>query len=447
MSDRTDGRGFFGWRVVAGAFLLAIFGWGVGFYGPPIFLEAVLRRTGWPLPLVSAAVTFHFLVGAAVVANLPAIHRRLGLPRVTAFGAIALSLGVLGWAEATAPWQLFLAAGCSGMGWVAMGAAAVNAIIAPWFIRKRPAALTMAYNGASIGGIVFSPLWVTLIRQMGFAAAALLVGVVAVIAIALLCRFVFRYRPEDLGQQPDGDGAGGPVATANSKTIAPLPGRRLWQDRRFITLAAGMALGLFAQIGLIAHLFSLLVPALGAQAAGLAMGGATLAAIAGRTAVARTMPASADRRLFAAASYAIQILGSILFMLAGGANLPLILAGILLFGLGIGNATSLPPLIAQNEFAREDFQRAVSQIVAISQASYAFAPAVFGAVRTLTAPAASGAPEPAFAFFAVAALIQAAGLACFLAGRSKVEVAEGRLERLGGPPHPTLSPSGGEGFK
>ena len=37
--------------------------------------------------------------------------------------------------------------------------------------------------------------------------------------------------------------------------------------RRFLTLAAGMALGLFAQVGLLTHLFSLLVPALGAQAA------------------------------------------------------------------------------------------------------------------------------------------------------------------------------------
>ena len=37
---------------------------------------------------------------------------------------------------------------------------------------------------------------------------------------------------------------------------------------RFITLAAGAALALFAQIGLITHLYSLLVPALGTQWAG-----------------------------------------------------------------------------------------------------------------------------------------------------------------------------------
>ncbi|EGH19353.1 major facilitator superfamily protein 42, partial [Pseudomonas savastanoi pv. glycinea str. race 4] len=35
---------------------------------------------------------------------------------------------------------------------VTMGAAAVNATISPWFVSKRPGALAMAYNGASIGG-------------------------------------------------------------------------------------------------------------------------------------------------------------------------------------------------------------------------------------------------------------------------------------------------------
>jgi MFS family permease len=76
---------------------------------------------------------------------------------------------VLGWAIAKEPWQLFAAALLSGAGWAAMGAAAVNAIVTPWFVRTRPSALATAYNGASIGGVVFSPLWVTLIRWIDFA--------------------------------------------------------------------------------------------------------------------------------------------------------------------------------------------------------------------------------------------------------------------------------------
>jgi hypothetical protein len=59
----------------------------------------------------------------------------------------------------------------------------------------------------------------------------------------------------------------------------------------------------------------------------------------------------------------------------------------------------------------------VSLIVAIAQASYAFAPAAFGVIRELTvAGTESGAATP---FFAVAALVQVLAIGAFLAGRSR----------------------------
>ena len=163
-------RIFYGWRVVAAAFVLAAFGWGIGFYGPPVFLRAVCERTGWSVALVSSAVTVHFLIGALVGARLPALHRRLGISATTKIAAVSIAAGILGWAMANAIWQLFVAALSSGAGWSAMSAAALNAIVSPWFHRTRPAALAMAYNGGSIGGVIFSPLWVAAIGVLGFPA-------------------------------------------------------------------------------------------------------------------------------------------------------------------------------------------------------------------------------------------------------------------------------------
>jgi MFS family permease len=405
-------RVFYGWRVVAGAFVLAVFGWGVGFYGPPIFLHAVREARGWPLPLVSAAVTVHFMAGAVVVANLPALYRRYGLPAVTALGSVVLALGILGWAVASTPWQLFAATLFSGAGWVAMGAAAVNGIVAPWFVRARPAALAAAYNGASIGGVLFSPLWVAAIERLGFPAAAALVGLIMAVTTGILAATLFSRTPQQMGLQPDGDAPQRIAAPATSQAARPLPGRLLWRDWKFRTLAAGMALGLFAQIGLVAHLFSLLVPALGAQNAGLVMGLATACAIGGRTLVGWLMPRGADRRLIACASYAVQIAGSLLFLLAGR-NVPLLLLAVVLFGSGIGNATSLPPLIAQVEFAKEEVQRVISLIVAVAQGTYAFAPAIFGAILAAGSQGGSSVTR----FFAAAAGVQALAIACFWAGR------------------------------
>jgi hypothetical protein len=253
---------------------------------------------------------------------------------------------------------------------------------------------------------------------LGFPLAAALIAFAMVITVWLLADHMFARTPEQMGLLPDGDALGAPSATVTAAAARPVPGARIWRDMRFLTLAAGMALGLFAQIGLIAHLFSLLVPALGEQGAGLAMGLATAFAIVGRSLVGWLMPVRADRRLVACASYAVQIAGSILLILAGGENLPLMLLGILLFGAGIGNATSLPPLIAQVEFVKADVQRVVSLIVAISQGSYSFAPAAFGAIRVLSASSQLPAGE-AMLVFAMAAFVQGLAICCFLAGRQR----------------------------
>ena len=403
-------RPFHGWRVVAGAFVVAVFGWGLGFYGPPVYLHAVTAARGWPVALVSAAITVHYLAGAALVAVLPRLYARWGLAAVTRVGTVALAVGLCGWAAAEEPWQLFAATLLTGGGWVTLGAAAINAMVAPWFVRLRPKALSSAYNGASVGGIVFSPLWVLLIERFGFLAAAAAVGLAAIVVVGWLMVRIVAVTPEDLGQVPDGEIAA--AAAAGGAEVAALPGPMLWRDPAFRSLAAGMALGLFAQIGLLAHLFSLIAGPLGPGLAGVVAGLATVAAILGRTLFGWLMPAGADRRRWACASYAVQAAGVVVLLASGLEGPVAILLGVLLFGFGIGNATSLPPLIAQAEFRREDVARAVPMIVAVAQATYAFAPGVFGLVRGWSGPGAG-------AMLVLTLVVQALAVVAFLAGRRR----------------------------
>jgi len=406
---------FFGWRVAWAAFVVAIFGWGVGFYGPPVFLHAVVERTGWSISLVSGAVTVHFLCGAILVANSNAVYRRFGVAKVTFAGALLLALGILGWSAAVSPWQLFAAALFSGCSWVLLGAIAMNRIVSPWFEKKRPAALSLAYNGSSLGGVVFSPLWVALIAGLGFALGAGLVGIVMIVCVGIICRRYLVLQPADLGLRLDGEVSDESTAERTDSARPSFPGWRLYRDRSFLTLAAAMALGLFAQIGLIAHLFSILVGPLGAQGAGVAMGGATLSAIIGRTLTGFLLKPGLDRRYFASLSYGIQIAGSIIFIVSGGESIPFLVIGVALFGWGIGNATSLPPLIGQQDFGAADQQRVVALIVAFAQTAFALAPAVFGLIRSSAA-----APEafPALVFV-LAMVCQVLAIFSLLAGRRR----------------------------
>jgi len=209
-SERKRPETFFGWHVVVAAFVLAFFGWGMGFYAPPIFLSVLHDRESWPVSLISAAITTHFLVGAVAAGKLPALYRRHGALAPTRAGALCLALGAVGCAVASAPWRLFVAATLSGMGWAAMGAVAVNGIVSPWFVLKRPAALAFAYNGGSVGGAIFSPPWVA--------------------AISVLGLYLPRWRSPALRLSPCGFCRAG-CQCLNRRSIAANPRRYSWWGR------------------------------------------------------------------------------------------------------------------------------------------------------------------------------------------------------------------------
>jgi MFS family permease len=374
------------WRIVWAAFTVAVFAWGVGFYGPSVLLHELHVDRGWLVSAVSLAVTCHFLVSAVIVLRLPAIHRRFGLAAATRAGGLLAGLGVIGWALAPSPGWLFPATFLSGTGWALTSGAAINAIVAPWFDRDRPKALAMAFNGASVGGILFAPLWPVLIAWLGLKATGIVIGTLMAVVLWWVAGAYLRTTPD--AERPSTDGetkiARSTAAPAAGAPRAPLAsGVAIWRERRFATLSAAFALGLFAQIGLVAHLFLLLAPALGRFGAGLGVGLATLCAVFGRTALGWLLPPEANRRAAAALNVLVQAAGTIALLAAAGTSVPLLLVGCILFGLGMGNLVSLPPLIAQLEFRREDVERVVAAVTATNQMIFAFAPAALGMLRDL----------------------------------------------------------------
>jgi len=370
---------FFGWKVAWVAFAVAAFAFGIGFYGPPVFLQTLHVTRGWPISTISAAITTHFLCSALIVANLPEIHRRFGIATVTNTGVALTALGIIAWAGTRQPWQIFPAALLTGAGYGVTNAAAINAMVSRWFDRDQPKALSLALNGASIGGVVFAPLWVFLIAHLGFAAATLTVAIGLVALVWPLAIRFLRPSPAGLGLAPDGRAA---TAISPQTPEATLRRRELLRDRRFITISAAFALGLFAQIGLFTHLLVRLSPELGASGAAAAISLATVSAVAGRTLLGWFI-GDRDRRLAASANFLVQTAGVLL--LTFGNAVALLALGCVLFGLGVGNVTSLPPLIAQKEFPRGDVGTVFALVTAINQAVFALAPAVFGLLRDATA--------------------------------------------------------------
>src|SRR4029078_6504014 len=67
-----------GWRVALVCFLLATFGWGLGFYGQSVYVAELHRLYGWPASLISGGTTFFYLYRALVVVFVSAASRGFG---------------------------------------------------------------------------------------------------------------------------------------------------------------------------------------------------------------------------------------------------------------------------------------------------------------------------------------------------------------------------------
>ncbi|HWP74856.1 MAG TPA: MFS transporter, partial [Methylomirabilota bacterium] len=370
---------FAGWIVVGVAFLIATFAFGIGFYGVGLYMVVLHDRLGWPVSLISMAITGYYVLSAAMITVVGDAFDRFGPRRVLLVAIGGLAGGVLLIASTARPWQLGLGLAVMAVGWAGMSGAGINAIVAPWFERKRGLAVSMAMNGATCGGVLIVPLWAALIPRFGLPGAALVVvGVMLVILVPLVGRFMHR-GPEVLGLGPDGDSrpaAGAPAPTAPAgasggvprEGAAPLRRAALVRTRRFWTISAAFALGLLAQVGFITHQVAYLSPRLGREGAALAVSLTTLAAIVGRLATGAFVD-RIDRRRAASCNFALQALA--VFAMIRWPSVPVLYLGCVIFGLGVGNMTTFPSLIVQVEYPKEHFRRVVSLVVAINQFTFA----------------------------------------------------------------------------
>jgi MFS family permease len=136
-----------GWYVVFGCFLMAVVAWGIGFYGPAVFLLQLRAAHAWSTALLSAATTFYHVCGAILAIFVADVIARFGVRLIAVTGIAALCLALVVLLQITAPWQLFAAYFLMAVGWAATSWTAIPIIPAPWFLRRRGLAISLAFMG------------------------------------------------------------------------------------------------------------------------------------------------------------------------------------------------------------------------------------------------------------------------------------------------------------
>lgn len=367
--DETSAR-YDGWQIVAVCFLVATFGWGLGFYGQSVYLAELHRLHGWPASLISSGTTFFYLFGAVLVAFVSEAIRAFGPRNCLLAGILAMAGAAIMMGHVTSPWQLYLADALLAFGWAGTSLGVITNTLGLWFDRKRGMAISLALNGASFGGIIGVPLLVMAIGHFGFPGAMIAAaGTMLVLMIPIVLIFV--------GRPPEPVSCAAGTATAEAPSAAGIRAQAL-RDVGFLTVSIAFALVLFAQVGFIVHLISFLDPVIGRRSAATAVALLTAMAVVGRV-LFSTVIDRLNQRLASAISFASQALA--LVVIIHSRSEIVLIAACGLFGFSVGNLITLPSLIVQREFDARSFGVLISLITAINQVTYAFGPGVIGLLR------------------------------------------------------------------
>jgi MFS family permease len=230
-TPRAEPRIFYGWWVVAAAFVITFLGFGSA-YTFSAFLEQLQRDFGASRGSVSLVFSLAgFLYFGLGIISGP-LADRFGSRPFAVIGMVLLGIGLALASAARNLVEVYVAYSL-GVG-LGCGCAYVPAIgaVQRWFVRRRGFASGLAVAGIGVGTLVMPPLASLLISALGWRSAYLVLGVLALLlggGMALL----IENDPRGRGLNPDGDEQATQSGQAGGTSV-----RDAIQSGRFIGLYA-----------------------------------------------------------------------------------------------------------------------------------------------------------------------------------------------------------------
>lgn len=388
---------FYGWYVVAAAFVITFVGFGSA-YTFSAFLDSLQHEFGASRGSVSAVFSMAgFLYFSFGIVSAP-LAGRLGVKTLCAIGMACAGGGLILAAQAQTLIQVYVAYGI-GIG-IGVGCAYVPALgaVQRWFIARRGLASGLAVSGIGVGTFVMPPLATWLIGGFGWRNAYSVIGALTII-LGIAAAFGIEDEPIRRGQYPDGVDGSATANTAVSQSPTDTSVRDAVRTRRFLDLylASLMAsLGVFVPFvhlapfardhGMMATTATWLVGAIGI---GSTLGRFFLGSLADRM----------GRERFLIGMYTGMAVALVVWLL--GASFPLLLVFAIVFGLFYGGWVAVLPAVVADMFGARHAGRIIGVLYTSVAIGTLVGPSTAGFVydisQSYTIPIAVGAATNALA--------------------------------------------------
>lgn len=397
-------RIFYGWWIVAVAFITHCLTTGIVFYSFGVFLPALTEAFGWSRAQASFGFSLASLCGAFYSPAVGRVVDRRGSRPSQLVGAVAMALGFWWLRRMTSLLEFYLAmAAVVSLGATALGALPSNAAVARWFVRRRGQALGVATAGISMGGVIFVPLTQWLIARRGWRDAFGWLGAIVLLAAVPPVALLMRRAPEGMGLRPDGEpprGRSDPAAAREierSWTVAQaLRSRNFWLiTAAFSLTGAGLSATLLHQIAFLRD------RGLDGPAAAWVLGATAGMGVVGKLGFGALLDRFGQRAIILLC-FGLQALGVLL--LVAPTSAPMLAAFVVVYGFAMGGNATLWATVVAASFGRLHYGAISGWMTPFIVFNQALSIPLAGAVRD-----AVGAYEPAFAAIVV---LTVAAMAC-----------------------------------
>jgi len=368
---------FYGWKVVAAAFVVLFTAYGAQ-YSFGVFFNALLQEFHWSRASLSGV--FSLYAFGYSVSGFPAgrLTDAWGPARVIAGGALFLGGALAAMAMVSQLWQPYLFYGVIAA--LGMGTAYVpcNSTVVRWFARRRGLAVGLASSGGSLGTFVLPPLTQLAVTNLGWRGAYLVLGA-TVFAVLTATAPLLRRDPESMGLHPDGDAIRPPTVRVGADGLRLGDAMR---TRTFWLLAAVFAATWIPVFIPLVHLVPFArdlghSPLVAATAVSVLGAGAVLGRLVMGTASDRL-----GRRTTLGVGMLLQAAAFAAFTVAH--ELPSLYAAALLFGFAYGTVSTQFPAIVGDFFGRAHAGSIVGSLFALAGCMAAWGPLLAGATYDAT---------------------------------------------------------------
>ena len=214
--NTSAGRLYYGW-IVLGVAALGMVGTlpgrtqGLGLITEPLLLDLGISRVAYAqINLVATLVGAAFAFG--VGSQIDRRGSRLVLTVISAaLGAVVLTMSAL---TSTAAMLVFITL-TRGLGQTALSIVSL-AMVGKWFRKRLTWAMGIYALAMSVGFMAAFPLVGAIVLSSGWRTAWAAIGAALLLVVAPVAWFLGRSRPEDVGQEMDGDASGDAVDAAGS---------------------------------------------------------------------------------------------------------------------------------------------------------------------------------------------------------------------------------------